>query len=70
MTGTADPLSEVLKRHGVSDADAYLQEKGENAGISVSPDPDVVARGSVQLMKQRLITREDVKQGLARLRFL
>lgn len=70
MTVAIDPLAEILKRHGVEDAEAFLEEKGEEAGISVSPDPDVVVRGSVQLMKKRMITREDVKQGLARLRFL
>jgi len=70
MTVFADPLSEILKRHGVTDADAFLREKGEGAGMFVSPDPDVVARGNVQLMKKRMVTREDVKQRLARLRFL
>ncbi|HMO09760.1 MAG TPA: hypothetical protein PKD10_19255 [Paracoccaceae bacterium] len=70
MSVVADPLAEILKRHGIKDADAYLQEKGEDAGMFVSPDPDVVARGNVQLMKKRLVTREDVKQRLASLRFL
>jgi hypothetical protein len=70
MNDVAEPLAEILRRHGVKDADAYLQEKGEDAGMYVSPDPDVVARGNVQIMKKRFVTRDDVKQRLDRLRFL
>lgn len=70
MNVTTDPLAEVLNRHGISDAETYLDEKGRTAGVSTSPDPDVVVRGSVQLMKKCLITREDVARGFSRLRFL
>ncbi|UWQ27704.1 hypothetical protein [Leisingera sp. M523] len=70
MNKMKDPLAEILERHGVVDADAFLQEIGEEARISTSPDPDVVVRGSVQLMKKRMVSRDEVQRGLAGLRFL
>lgn len=63
-------LSVVLERHGVSDAYAYLQSRGETARIGKSSDPDVYLRGNVQMMKKRTTSRDSVREGFARLKYL
>lgn len=70
MTARANPLLQILRRHGIEDADAFLEEKGKSAGVSASTDPDVVVRGNVQLMKNRMISRDEVNRRFEKLRFL
>ena len=70
MNTVVDPLVEILRRHGVQDAEAFLLEKGEDAGIQPSADPDVQMRGSIQLMKKRMVSRDEVDEGLGSLKFL
>lgn len=70
MTAVVDPLAEILRRHGIEDAESFFSEEGEDAGIKSSDDPDVLMRGSIHLMKKRMVSREEIEQGLAGLKFL
>lgn len=70
MTARGDALDAMLKRHGIDDADAYLDERGDQAEIARTDHPDVQMRGSVQLMKDREISRDEVEEGFKRLKYL
>lgn len=61
-------LYRVLERHGVSDANAYLDQFSDDARVGRSADPEVRLRGSIQLMKKRKIGRKDVDRKLASLK--
>ena len=63
-----DALDALLKRHGVDDADAYLEKHGDQVEVARSPDPDVHMYGNVQLMLNRKISRKEVDEGLKRLK--
>ena len=63
-----DSLKKVLRRHGIEDADEYLESRGDKATVARSTDPDVYMRGSVHLMMRRTITRDEVRKGLAALK--
>lgn len=63
-------LNDVLARHGIEDARKFLLTKGEDAVVKSSREPEVRLRGSVQLMKQRKVSREAVKVGFDKLEYL
>lgn len=67
---TRGPLGAVLHRHGVTDPEALLVEKGMSADVACSADPDVLIRGNVQLMKGRVISAREVDARLAMLKRL
>jgi hypothetical protein len=62
-------LTSVLRGRGIHDAYEFLDKNGKNAKVGRSSDPDVRMRGNVQLMKNRKISRAQVAEGFARLKF-
>lgn len=70
MTTKPNRLLNILRRHGVDDPHAFLEREGDKAAIVASPDPDVMARGNVQMMVERMTSREETDRGLAKLKLL
>lgn len=64
-----NPLTAVFVRRKIQDPVEHLL-KFENAPMKPSLDNDVRMRGSVHMMKNRRITRQDVDVGFKKLRHL
>jgi hypothetical protein len=65
-----DGLMAVLERHGIKNPSEFLKEKGDTAKIVASMTPDVRIRGSIHLMKKQKISRRELNDGFAKLKYL
>lgn len=65
-----DGLISILRRHGIGSAYEVLEKNGDQASVGPSDAPDVRVRGSIHLMKQRKVTRQEVSEGFKRLKYL
>jgi hypothetical protein len=68
MFGKKMTLSEILRQRGIAEASEYLDAREDIPKASGSPLVEL--RGSVHLMLGRTITRKEVDQRLAALRYL
>jgi hypothetical protein len=60
-------IEELLQEVGISDAEAYL-EKHKDAKIYRAGQPYLEQRGSIPLMLDRIILKDEVCQRLAKLK--
>ena len=63
-----DPIQEVFRRHGIDDPATFLEEHRKDAGVRPSPSVQVLVRGNIFLMLNRVISLSTLKTQRKRLK--